>query len=315
MGTVVFPKADLKIFLTARPEVRAKRRYQELLLKFPDLAKSLSFDQILHEIEARDVSDSTREISPLKRADDAILIDTSDLTADEVIEKILTLNKGMQKKKRPPMKLSYKIVYHAARTFFRLFFGLKVYGLEHFRKGNGILVSNHASFYDPPVLSISWPEEVHFLARDSLFQIPILGALIRMLNTHPLKKGASDIQTFRQILQILGEGKKVILFPEGNRAWDGKLQPLERGLAFLVMKSKATIFPAYLQGTFEAWPRTKKWPKLFGKISCVFGSPIQWEEFEDLEKKEAEARILQRTEKALHALQKWMEGGKIGSPP
>ena len=87
IGTVVLPDADLKIFLTASPEVRAKRRYDEILAK----GGEVEFDVILEEIKLRDYKDSTREISPLKQAQDAILIDTSHLTMDEVVEKISKL--------------------------------------------------------------------------------------------------------------------------------------------------------------------------------------------------------------------------------
>ncbi len=86
MGTVVFPKADLKIFLTARPAVRAERRY----LEFKDKKMPSTHDEVLKELLERDHFDSTREISPLKQAEDAQLIDTSDMTIEQVIEQILS---------------------------------------------------------------------------------------------------------------------------------------------------------------------------------------------------------------------------------
>jgi CMP/dCMP kinase len=89
MGTVVFPEADLKIFLTAKPAIRAERRYQELMQKTPHL--NLNKEALLKEIEERDIADSTRKLSPLKQAKDAILIDTSHLTAEEVIERVIEL--------------------------------------------------------------------------------------------------------------------------------------------------------------------------------------------------------------------------------
>lgn len=79
VGTVVMPNAELKIFVTARPEVRAKRRYQELQAK----GDSVTYEEVLHNITERDRIDSSREISPLKKADDAVLLDNSDLTIDE----------------------------------------------------------------------------------------------------------------------------------------------------------------------------------------------------------------------------------------
>lgn len=89
MGSVVFPKAELKIFLTGRPEVRAERRFTEFKAKFPNETKNLTIQQVLEEINARDAFDSQRELSPLKQAHDACIIDTSDLSLDEIILKIL----------------------------------------------------------------------------------------------------------------------------------------------------------------------------------------------------------------------------------
>lgn len=307
MGTVVFPKADLKIFLTAKAAVRAERRYRELLHKFPDL--SMTFEDILREIEERDKTDSTRAISPLKQASDAILIDTSKLSADQVIAKIIKMR---PKKAFPKMRFIYKICYWGARLFFKCFYRLKIYGLEQFPLGSGIIAANHVSFYDPPVLSISCPQEVHFLAKGSLFKIPILSWIIRTLNAHPVTRNASDIAVFRMIVDLLTEGKKVILFPEGRRSDSGELIPLERGLGFLVQKAKCRIIPAYIAGTYDAWPPHRKHPKLFGKMSIVFGSPIEWEEGD---KKEAQARIASQTETAIRNLKTWFESGCVGSPP
>lgn len=87
MGTVVFPQAEFKIFLTARPAVRAERRYLEI----KDKIAGATFDEVLREILERDNYDTTREISPLKQAEDAHLIDTSDLTIEAIVEQILSL--------------------------------------------------------------------------------------------------------------------------------------------------------------------------------------------------------------------------------
>ena len=308
MGTVVFPDADMKIFLTAKPEVRAERRYRELIHKFPDL--SMTYDEILKEIEERDKTDTTRAVSPLKQASNATLIDTSKFTADQVIAKIVRMK---PKRRFPKMKLSYKIVYWMARIFFKSCFRLRIHGLEHFRPGAAVIAANHASNYDPMVLSISCPEEVHFLAKGSLFDIPVLGKLIRVLNSHPVARGASDAAVFRTMVQLISEGKKLILFPEGQRTRTGEIQPLERGLAFLVHKSKCRIIPAYIHGSFEAWKPGTAVPKLFGKMTVVFGSSIDYEESDD--KKGAQARITARTEESIRALKAWLENGANGSPP
>ncbi len=89
IGTVVMPDADVKIYLTASSEVRANRRVKELQEK----GVEANFEEIKKDIEERDHRDMTREISPLKQADDAILVDTSDMTIEEVVEKIGSLCK------------------------------------------------------------------------------------------------------------------------------------------------------------------------------------------------------------------------------
>lgn len=87
MGTIVFPKAELKIFLTARPAVRAERRYLEI----KDKIAGSTQEEIMKDIMERDHYDTSREISPLKQAEDAHLIDTSDVSIDEVVEQIVSL--------------------------------------------------------------------------------------------------------------------------------------------------------------------------------------------------------------------------------
>lgn len=88
MGTIVFPDAEVKVFLTGKPEVRAKRRYDELKTKYPEEYKDLTVERMLEEINLRDHEDTTREIAPLRQAPDALVIDTSELTLDEIILKI-----------------------------------------------------------------------------------------------------------------------------------------------------------------------------------------------------------------------------------
>lgn len=91
MGTVVFPDADVKIFLSGSLDVRAQRRFDELRSRFPADTVNLTLEQVKQEISQRDHYDSTREISPLQQAPDAYLVDTTDLTIEEVVFKILEI--------------------------------------------------------------------------------------------------------------------------------------------------------------------------------------------------------------------------------
>lgn len=87
IGTVVLPNADLKVFLTATPEERARRRYQQNL----DRGMDADYDRILEEVNQRDYQDTHRDIAPLRQADDAVLLDTTELNFDEVVDKLLKL--------------------------------------------------------------------------------------------------------------------------------------------------------------------------------------------------------------------------------
>lgn len=90
IGTVVMPDAELKIFMTASPEVRASRRYKELL----DKGESIHYDEVLRNVRERDYLDSTRQISPLLKAEDAIELDNSDMGKAEQFDRILALAKS-----------------------------------------------------------------------------------------------------------------------------------------------------------------------------------------------------------------------------
>ena len=92
IGTVVFPKADVKFFLTASPEVRAKRRHEELVAK----GQNVTFDETLADVKERDARDEGRAIAPLKRADDALLVDSTPMTIDETVAFMLTEVKKRQ---------------------------------------------------------------------------------------------------------------------------------------------------------------------------------------------------------------------------
>jgi len=213
------------------------------------------------------------------------------------------------------MSLLYPIVLNITRFFFKCFYRHRVYGKEHFAPGGALLAGNHTSFLDPPIVAISSLEEVHFLARESLFKNSLFGAFIRKLNSHPVSGDATDIAVFRTITQLLKEGKKVVLFPEGTRSLDNRLGDIKPGIGLLVARANAFIIPLYIHGAYEVWSRKQTFPKPWGKTACVFGSPIYYKDFSHLEKKEANAAIAQKLFDSISALRKWYEEGAKGVPP
>lgn len=211
--------------------------------------------------------------------------------------------------------LTYKIVLFLVFWFFKIVYRHKIYGAENFYSGAAILAANHCSFYDPPLLSVSTPYEVHFLARKTLFDHAMFGALIRRLNAHPVSGKAQDAAVFKTIVQLMKEGKKVIIFPEGKRSRDGHLQSIKPGVGLLISKTKAAVIPAYLHGTFSIWPSSKKLPSLRGKTACVFGKPLYFSFDSSKDSRSQQEEISQQIERSILELKKWYEEGAQGTPP
>lgn len=201
------------------------------------------------------------------------------------------------------MKILYPFVVGSIRAYLRLFYGLKVTGQENFVPGGALVAANHVSFYDPPIISVAAPQEMHFLARETLFKNKYFGGFISRLNSHPVSGSGQDRSVFKMVLDLLAEGDKVLIFPEGSRSKDGTLQPLKQGLAMLSLKSGCPIIPAYVKGSYEVWPRDQKRPKFTGgPLECRFGKPIYSAPYQNLDKKEAQLLLTQEVEKSLHLL-------------
>lgn len=213
------------------------------------------------------------------------------------------------------MPFFYRAMNFFSWYLFKFFFPFKVYGQNNLIKGAAIISANHVSFLDPPLLGIASNEQVHYLAKDSLFKIPIFGFLIRKMNSHPLKGDTSDIGVLKVALKLLQEGNKVVIFPEGRRSYDDKLCPIKPGLSLLISKTDACVIPTYIFGTFKAWPRNRFFPKFRSQIGCVFGSSFSWKEFSHLQKKQAQIAFAEKLKNSIEALKIWYENGAQGSPP
>lgn len=178
-----------------------------------------------------------------------------------------------------------------------------VYGVENLPSGGCILAPNHASFYDPPVIAVSCPEEVHYMARSTLFRHKAFRWIIHNLNAVPVSGGGQDLATMKTVLALLKSDKKVTIFPEGRRTKDGKMGPMKTGVALLSVKSGKPIIPIYIFGTFDVWQRSRRLPKLSGKTACCFGKPIYPDSVSHLEKKEAQVELTNQLEEALKGLE------------
>jgi cytidylate kinase len=279
MGSVVFPKARVKIYLTASAKVRAQRRFDELQKK----GSKQTYNEVLKEIQERDHSDETRAHSPLKKAHDAILIDSSNMTIDQVKKRLIRIaNDAMNEK----IKFFYRSVCSFVRLLMRLFYRHRVIGIEHLPSGKAVIAPNHVSFLDPPIIGISSPFPVHFFARSTLFDGKILGPIITRLNSHPIEYGDQELKAIKIACRLLKDEKKVVLFPEGERSVDGELGEFKGGAVRIAAREHAPIIPTYIGGAYDVWPRIRSKPKLKGQTLCVFGKPIYPKDYSHLPKKE-----------------------------
>lgn len=156
----------------------------------------------------------------------------------------------------------YFIVKNGFHATFSLYNGLRVVGREHIPDYPVIVASNHASNIDPPLIGGIFPRRLRYLAKESLFRNPVLGFLISALGAIPVSREDSQRAgaVLKLLLDRLNEGESILLFPEGTRSRDGKLQPLEGGVAFLSVKSGVPILPVYIGGSRDVCPPGSSFP-------------------------------------------------------
>ena len=133
------------------------------------------------------------------------------------------------------MNASYRIGWLLFRALYATYFRWRVFGAENVPLSGGvILASNHASFLDPPLVGSGLNRDINYLARESLFRFPGIGALLRSWNAVPVDRDGGGAAGLREILNRLLAGGAIILFPEGTRTRDGKLQPARSGIGLTV---------------------------------------------------------------------------------
>ena len=170
--------------------------------------------------------------------------------------------------------------YRGCRAIYRLYYRLyhrgRIYNRERLpTEGGVILAGNHVSFLDPPLYGAACRREAFFLARDTLFRNPLANWVLRSWNCVPIKRDGGDIGAMRTALRMLDEGKAVLMFPEGTRSKDGRLQEPRAGIGMIVARSRATIMPMRIFGADKALPRGKSLPRP-AQLIITFGEPFQY---------------------------------------
>ena len=164
------------------------------------------------------------------------------------------------------------------RLLFRFYFRWRVYSPEHVPlQGPAILASNHQSFLDPLLVGAALPRPVHFLARENLFRFPVLGWILHQWQVVPVNREGGGAKGLKAILDRLLAGGAILVFPEGTRTRDGRLQPPRSGVGLAVIKSNAPVVPVRVFGTFEAYSRHQRWPRP-RRVIVKYGPPMGFEQ-------------------------------------
>lgn len=177
----------------------------------------------------------------------------------------------------------YRIVLALVRLAARFLLHLSpaaVKGREHIPVSGGfILVSNHASLFDPPILAIASPRQMTYIAKIELFTNPLFGWFIRKLGAYPIRRGVGDREAFQTAIDLLDRGHALVVFPEGTRTTTGAMGRIRIGAAMMALAAGVPLIPAYIEGSFAAWPKGGRIRR--SPVRVRIGPPIRMNNLEN----------------------------------
>jgi 1-acyl-sn-glycerol-3-phosphate acyltransferase len=183
------------------------------------------------------------------------------------------------------MNFVYYCGWRFFRTFYKIYFRAEWFNAGRVpASGPVILAANHASILDPPLVGAGLERGISYLARESLFRFPGIGWVLRKWDAVPVDRDGGGARGLKAIMDRLLAGGGIILFPEGTRTLDGKLQPARSGIGLTVIKSNAPVVPVRVFGTYEAYGKDMRLPRP-RKIMAKYGVPM------DFAAQRAEAKV------------------------
>jgi cytidylate kinase len=275
IGTVILPDAELKIYLDASVEARARRRTDEMLAR----GESANYEAILASMRERDRIDSTRPHAPLRPAPDAVVIDSTDLAIEQVVERAVDLLDRSPSAPEACLRLPWEVrAFRAlARPVFRLLFhvlcSVRIEGMENVPERGGYLVSaNHLSIIDPPFIIAFWPRPLETAGAVEILDRPFQGQLMRWYGGVPVRRGEADRAMLAELVRRLRAGYPVYMDPEGRRSHKPGMQDARPGVAYLAARAGVPVVPVGITGAEAA---TAAWRKLRrGRLTMTVGRPL-----------------------------------------
>jgi 1-acyl-sn-glycerol-3-phosphate acyltransferase len=170
--------------------------------------------------------------------------------------------------------------YYSAARFFAsglcgILTGWDIRGRHHLPKRGGVIVAaNHISFWDPLLIGAAVPREMHYLARDEFFGVPVFGSLIRAFNAIPIRRGVADLSGMSRAMDQLRQGAALLMFPEGGRMRDGELHPARPGVGMMAVSADVPIVPCCITGS----DAPGKWWYRGTRVRLWFGPARPWQD-------------------------------------
>jgi 1-acyl-sn-glycerol-3-phosphate acyltransferase len=201
------------------------------------------------------------------------------------------------------MTLTYRFSLLAAKLLAKLCFRFKVINPERLPESGPLLIaSNHVSFFDPPIIGITFPKDICFLARKTLYSNPVARWMFPRLNVVPVDQEKAEVGPLKTVIRLLKDKKRVLVFPEGARSEDGSLQKGEAGAGFIVGKTLTPVLPLRIFGGYEALPIGSSKVK-FRPITVVVGEMIHFTAEDFANGKESYLAASQRIMEAISKLE------------
>jgi 1-acyl-sn-glycerol-3-phosphate acyltransferase len=177
----------------------------------------------------------------------------------------------------------YAVSRHLLEMAHWAFFRGEVIGLGHLPAQGGFLIAaNHASFLDPPFVGCHVPAQMAYFARKTLWRGGLATWWLDAVGCIPVDRdGGSDIAAIKHVLRTLQAGRSLVLFPEGTRSPDGNLQTAKAGVGLIACKAKVPVVPARIFGSFEAYGKGTRLPRLGTRVSVVYGRPLGPEHYDE----------------------------------